>query len=175
MILYLPEDGKGVRIPDPARDDVHVQMVLYACAGGPSQIHSQVEALGIQGLLEHFDAAGRQVKHLAVLFETEFLDVADMPVRRHHEMARDVRIAIHDDEGVHAVMEHKLVVPDGIPAENATFHLLPPDVFHSPWRIEAFHVIPMSALPDQPSSTAMILPAIPPSPISRIPTVLEPA
>jgi hypothetical protein len=39
-------------------------------------------------------------------------------------------------------MEHKLIVPDGTLAENAPFHLLPPDVFHSPWRIEAFHEIP---------------------------------
>jgi hypothetical protein len=76
-----------------------------------------------------------------VLLETELLDVVDMPVRRDHEVARDVRIAIHDDEGVPAVMEHKPVVPDGIPAENATVHLLPPDVFHSPWRVEAFHAI----------------------------------
>jgi hypothetical protein len=38
-------------------------------------------------------------------------------------------------------MEHKPVVPYGILAENTPVHLLPPDVFHSPWRVEAFHAI----------------------------------
>src|SRR6476659_7909388 len=60
----VAEDGHEVRVAAPARDDVHVDVVLNPGAGDPALVEADVVAVRVVGVVEGADRPLGQGHHL---------------------------------------------------------------------------------------------------------------
>jgi len=64
---HLGEHRHEVGVAVPARHDVPVEVVLHARAGAAPEIHAEVEALGVERLVERRERPPQRLRQIGVL------------------------------------------------------------------------------------------------------------
>src|SRR5712691_13379902 len=134
-----------VRITDPARQYVQMQMSHHASARGAPQIHSQIHPIGLVIRAQSRFHALRQLHHFVERSGFAQIQFRNVRVRHDHYVPGGVRKTIQDDEGLFAAMDDerfRVILPRHGLAKNAfrlvstrcLFHVLvapgSPDIVH---------------------------------------------
>jgi hypothetical protein len=85
-----------IRVARPARHDVHVDVIGDAGSPGTSQIHSQVETVRVVNFAESRLATLGQLHHFSGRLVWRGVKLAEVGVRRDHQVTADVRIQIEN-------------------------------------------------------------------------------
>ena len=119
----------------PAGHDMHVLMTGHACPGPFPHVHADVERFRVQHVLDDLDRQLHRLDHLVRLRRRQAINLSDVTVRHHHNMAGIVRELVHDNKGfVAAIQDQILLVIAAFQriAKNTPFFLRSEDIFRPP-------------------------------------------
>jgi hypothetical protein len=145
------KNGHEVRIAVPPRDDMDVKMLFESGSGHLSKIDSDVESLGIHGLLQGGNAAPDVHMDVEDLFGRKPREIGRVSVRRDHEVTGIIWECVADDEAVFSACDDLMflvaiflrVVAKKTPVVVPVRH---PDICHAPRREDVFHIITSSSV-----------------------------
>src|SRR5262249_42339097 len=126
-------------VPGPARHDVLVNVVEDPCAGNAAQVPAQVVALRPVYGREGAQSLPSQAMDLQRLVVLEVAEIADVPVRRDHDVPRRVRELVQEHERLPSAIDDQAILVACLhgAAEEATLVLVSTcDVFEPPRRPE---------------------------------------
>ncbi len=103
------DHGHEVGVAHPARDEVHVQVMLNAAAGRLPEIEPHVDAARLVRFAQHDLRSLRELGDLVQFLGRQSAERGDVPARNHHEVPVVVRIAIEDDVGRAAEMHDERI------------------------------------------------------------------
>ena len=106
---HFAQYGHKMRIPNPSRDDMEVEMFLNPRAGDLSYVHADIKTLRPEGFLETLHRPLRHFHEVKGFFIGKFGDGVDMPVRDHHEVAVVVGIEVHHHKAHGAPVKDEVV------------------------------------------------------------------
>src|SRR5437763_775546 len=133
--LHIRQNRHEVRIAGPAGDDVLVHVVDDAGAGDAAEVPTEVVALGLVRGRERAETLGGEAMELENFILLERAEVADVPERRHQEVARGVRKLVQKHERLLATVDdERLLVRSlrGAAEEAALVRVRLLDVFQPP-------------------------------------------
>ena len=105
---HVADHRHEVGVAVPARHQVHVQVIDDARAGGPAEVHADVDALRRKGLGQHALRQLRQQRHLGQLVARQRRQRGDVALRHHHQVAGVVGEHVEDDVGERAFVDDQL-------------------------------------------------------------------
>lgn len=91
-------DGHEIGVPLPARDDMEMQVLLYARSRRLPHVQADVETLRVHALPHYPAALARQGHRLGKLGIRKVLNYLGVLVWDDHQMAVVVRVLVHYDE-----------------------------------------------------------------------------
>src|SRR5260370_14620042 len=98
-----------IRVANPARHDVHVNVLSNACPCSAAQVHSDVESLWPIYLSQRRLTTLGEIEHLVGGFFGRGIKLAQMIVGHDHQVAADVGIQIENYEVVSGAMQDEVL------------------------------------------------------------------
>jgi len=97
-----------IRIANPAGNNVHVKVMLHPGSGTTAEIHSDIEAIRMVGLLQSELAPLNQLHNLSRLLRRAFLKISRVRVGGDQKVSRGVRKDVQNYKTRVSPKNHKI-------------------------------------------------------------------
>jgi hypothetical protein len=105
----VADGGHEVCVANPARKDVDVNVIHDTGAGGFSQVHAKIEAGGLIDFAQRRLAPLRQIHQLIGSFFRGGVELANVLVGNHEQVAADVWVDIENYEIVVSTVKNEIL------------------------------------------------------------------
>ena len=108
--LGAADDRDEVRVTRPPRHDVLVEVLRQRAAGDSAEVEADVEGVRPADLAQHAHRLLRRGHQLGHLVGGEVLELGDVPVRQHHQVAGVVGVQVEDREAGLTPVHHQALL-----------------------------------------------------------------
>ncbi len=133
-----------IRVPIPARHDMHMQVVQDASSGYLAQVHTDVESFGTHDGGKGVLTAARQVHQVSQFTLCELIQVTNLAIGHHHEVSARVGIGVEQRIAGALTCDHMILLVFIRLADLEKEAVLPDrfgrqDVLDPPWGVQDLH------------------------------------